>query len=63
MNREGLVGDVMFGGHLGHSDQEMIEFSILGEDWRGVSRTATLDFHRADFGLFKSLFDIFDRVL
>ena len=23
-NREGLVGDVMVGGHLGHSDHEMI---------------------------------------
>ncbi|GAB0209549.1 mitochondrial enolase superfamily member 1 [Grus japonensis] len=30
-NREGLVGDVVVGGHLGHSDHEMIEFSVLGE--------------------------------
>ncbi|KAK4829878.1 hypothetical protein QYF61_007270 [Mycteria americana] len=30
-NREGLVGDVTVGGHLGHSDREMIEFSILRE--------------------------------
>jgi len=26
MNREGLVGDVMVGGHLGHSDHKMIDF-------------------------------------
>jgi len=30
-NREGLVGDVMAGGCLGHSDHEMIEFLILQE--------------------------------
>ena len=29
VNREGLVGDVMAGGHLGHSDHEMTEFLIL----------------------------------
>ena len=29
-NREGLVGDVVVGGRLGHSDDEMTEFSILG---------------------------------
>ena len=29
-NREGLVGDVVVGGRLGHSDHEMTEFSILG---------------------------------
>ena len=30
-NREGLVGDVIVGGRLGHGDHEMIEFLILGE--------------------------------
>jgi len=30
----------------------MIEFSILCEFRRGVSKTATVDFQRADFGLF-----------
>ena len=34
-NREGLVGDVVAGGHLGHSNHEMIEFSILGEVRQG----------------------------
>ena len=51
------MGDVMVGGRLGHSDHEMIEFSILGEVRRGVSRTATLGFQRAGFGLFRSLID------
>ncbi|PKU41370.1 adaptin ear-binding coat-associated protein 1 [Limosa lapponica baueri] len=55
INREGLVGDVTVGGRLGHSDHEMIEFSVLREARRGASRTATMDFQRADFGLLKSL--------
>ncbi|KAK4831885.1 hypothetical protein QYF61_020032 [Mycteria americana] len=54
-NREGLVSHVMVGGRLGQSDHEMIEFLILGEAARGVSKTATLDFRRADFGLFRRL--------
>ncbi|KAK4814759.1 hypothetical protein QYF61_026736 [Mycteria americana] len=54
-NREGLVSDVMVGGCLGHSDHKMIDFLILGEAARGVSKTATLDFRRADFGLFRRL--------
>ncbi|KAK4809857.1 hypothetical protein QYF61_021317 [Mycteria americana] len=33
----------------------MIEFLIRGEAARGVSKTATLDFRRADLGLFRSL--------
>ncbi|KAK4820378.1 hypothetical protein QYF61_025454 [Mycteria americana] len=57
VNREGLVGDVTVGGHLGHSDHKMIDFLILGEVRREVSRTATLDFQRADFGLFRRLVD------
>ena len=57
VNREGLVGDVMVGGHLGHHNHEMIEFLILGEVKRGVSRTATLDFQRTVFGLFRRLVD------
>ncbi|GAB0177924.1 hypothetical protein GRJ2_000257700 [Grus japonensis] len=57
VKREGLVGDVTVGGHLGHSDHEMIEFSILGEVRSGVSKTVTLDFWRADFGRLRSLVD------
>ena len=47
-NREGLVGDVEVGGCLGQSDYDMVEFSILGGVRRGNSKTATLDFRRAD---------------
>ncbi|KAK4825574.1 LOW QUALITY PROTEIN: hypothetical protein QYF61_000573 [Mycteria americana] len=54
-NREGLVSHVMVGGRLGQSDHKMIEFLICGEAARGISRTATLDFQRADFGLFRRL--------
>ena len=43
------------GGCLGLSDHDMIEFSILGEVRRGVSKTTTRDFRRADFGLFRAL--------
>ncbi|KAK4818289.1 hypothetical protein QYF61_010431 [Mycteria americana] len=57
VNREGLVGDVMVGGRLGCSSHKMIVVLIPGEVRRGVSRTATLDFCRADFGLFRSLLD------
>ena len=47
-NRESLVGDVEVRGCLGQSDHDMVEFSILGEVRRGNSKTATLDFWRAD---------------
>ncbi len=45
----------MIGGHLELSDHEMIEFSIIGEVRRGISKTTTMDFRRADFGLFRTL--------
>jgi len=32
-HREGLEGDVMVAGSLGHSDHEMVEISILREGW------------------------------
>lgn len=50
VNRGELVGDVMVGGHLGCSGHEMIK---IFDSWRrtGVSRTATLDVWRTDFGL------------
>ena len=41
---------------MGTGDRKVIEFLILGEERRGgVSRTAALDFRRADFGLFRTL--------
>lgn len=57
MNREGLVGDGMLGDHLRHNDNEVIEFSVLREVRREVSRTGTLKFWRADFSLLRNLVD------
>ncbi|RMC21672.1 hypothetical protein DUI87_02540 [Hirundo rustica rustica] len=54
-NRDGLVGDVVVGCRLGQSDHEVIEFSIFGEIRRNTNKTLTLDFRRADFGLFRRL--------
>ena len=56
VNREDLVGDVKVGGRLGQS-HEMLDFSIFVEPRRVVSRTATLDFRRADFNLFRTTVD------
>jgi len=42
---------------LGVSDHEMIVFSVLGEVKMGVSKTTTMDFQRADFGLFRTVFE------
>jgi len=54
-NKEGLVEDVKVGGRLGCSDREMVEFRILHGGSRAISRIKTLDFRRANFGLFKEL--------
>jgi len=54
VNREGLVGDVKVRGRLGESDHKMLDFSILVEPQREVSRTAPLDFQRADFALLQT---------
>jgi len=54
-NKEGLVEDVKVGGSLGCSDHEMVEFRILRGGSRAISRIKTLDFRRANFGLFKDL--------
>ncbi|GAB0208696.1 mitochondrial enolase superfamily member 1 [Grus japonensis] len=54
-NKEGLVGDVKLKGSLGCSDHEMVEFRILRTARRAHSKLATLDFRRADFGLFRDL--------
>jgi len=41
----------MVEGHLGHSNHEIIKFSLLGKLRNVVSRTAVLNFWRTDFGL------------
>ncbi|GAB0209334.1 hypothetical protein GRJ2_003399100 [Grus japonensis] len=54
-NKEGLVGNVKFKGSLGCSEHEMVEFKILRAARRAHSKLTTLDFRRADFGLFRDL--------
>ena len=54
-HREGMVGDVEVGGCLGQSDHDTVEFSVRGGVRRGNSKTATLDFQRADFELSRRL--------
>ncbi|GAB0183916.1 mitochondrial enolase superfamily member 1 [Grus japonensis] len=54
-NKEGLVGDVKLKGSLGCSDHKMVEFRILRAARRAHSKLNTLDFRRADFGLFRDL--------
>ncbi|GAB0189924.1 protein inscuteable [Grus japonensis] len=54
-NKEGLVGNVKLKGSLGCSNHEMVEFRILRAVMRLHSKLATLDFRRADFGLFTHL--------
>ena len=49
------MGDVKVGGRLRQSDHETLDFSIPVEPRRGVSRTATLDFRRADFNLYRTM--------
>lgn len=51
----GLVDDVVLGVLLGQRDHKMIEFSIPGVVREKVRKTSTLDFRRADFGLFRTL--------
>ncbi|GAB0185700.1 hypothetical protein GRJ2_001035300 [Grus japonensis] len=54
-NKEGQVGNVKLKGSLGCSDHKMVEFKILRAARRVHSKLTTLDFRRADFGLFRDL--------
>ena len=54
-NKVGLVGSVKLKGSLGCSDHETVEFKILRAARRVHNKLATLDFRRADFGLFRDL--------
>ncbi|GAB0190077.1 hypothetical protein GRJ2_001473000 [Grus japonensis] len=54
-NKESLVGDVKLEGSLGCSDHKMVEFKFLRAARRACSKLTTLDFRRADFGLFRDL--------
>ncbi|GAB0205340.1 hypothetical protein GRJ2_002999600 [Grus japonensis] len=53
--KEGLLEDVKAEGSLGCHDHEMVEFRILRGRSRAISGIRTLDFRRANFGLFKDL--------
>lgn len=54
INGEGPVRDMDVGSCFGHGDH-ITEFLILGEFRRRVSKTAALDFQRADFKLLRIL--------
>lgn len=56
VNREGFVGDVIVGGCSGYSNCKIL-FSILRGGTKGNSRTAVMDFLRADFHPFRRLVD------
>jgi len=56
MNKEGSVEDMKAVGRFGCSDYEMVNFRILHGGSMAISRIKTLDFRRANFGLFKDLF-------
>ena len=45
------------GSSLGSNDHEMVEFRNLQEGSRPISSIKTLDFRRANFGLFKELIE------
>jgi len=51
--KEGLAGNVKLKGSLGCSDHEMVEFKILRAVRRVHSKLTTLDFRRADSGIFR----------
>ncbi|GAB0192044.1 hypothetical protein GRJ2_001669700 [Grus japonensis] len=53
--KEGLLGNVKLRDSLGSSDHEMVEFKIFRAARRAHSKLTTLDFRRADFGLFRDL--------
>ena len=50
-----LGGDLEVRSCLGQGDHEMAKFSILSEVRWGASKTATLDFQRANYELFRTL--------
>ena len=54
-NNKGLVEDVKIKGSFGCSDHGMVDFRTLRVQRRVKSKLTTLDFRRADFGLFKNL--------
>ena len=59
------MGNMKLKGSLGCSGHEMVEFKILRATRRVRSKLTTLDFRRADFGLFRNLLSrvLWDKAL
>ena len=55
MNKEGLMGDVMVGGCLGHTNHKEFEFKIFGVIKKKVNIIATLDSKTENFKLHREL--------
>lgn len=55
VNREDLVGEVVIGRHLGHSDHEIVEFRIFGDRRKTARKCLTLNKGRQIFGLLREL--------
>ncbi|KAJ7411815.1 hypothetical protein BTVI_48486 [Pitangus sulphuratus] len=55
VNRESLMDKVVISGCLGHSDQKVVEFQIVGNRTKIAIKTSTLDMGRIDFGLLKEV--------
>ncbi|KAJ7399564.1 hypothetical protein BTVI_113959 [Pitangus sulphuratus] len=55
VNRVDLVSEAEIGGHLGHSDHEVIEFKISVERRKNINKTSAQDMRRADFRLLREL--------
>ena len=53
--REGLVGDMAIGSHLGHSDHEVVELRFYGDRRKTATKTSALDMGKADFRLLREL--------
>jgi len=62
-NKVRQVEDVKVEGSLGCNDHEIVEFRILHGGSRAIRRITTLDFMRANFGLFQDLLEGIPRPL
>ncbi|KAJ7420290.1 Sodium/calcium exchanger 3 [Willisornis vidua] len=55
VSRVDLMSKAEIGGHLGHSDHEVIEFKISVDRRKSANKTSALDMRRADFRLLREL--------
>ena len=53
--KQRLVDEVATGGHLGHSDRELVKFKILDDKRKTASKNSSLDRRRVDFRLLREL--------